>query len=165
MKKAFTLVELMIVVAILGILASIVLPTVQAHSTEAREAVTKDTLRLMRNTIEMYKQHHSGIQPGYEGTGKKDATYTEDQFLFCSRIDGKRSDITTPSGEYVCGPYFSELPENSINGLSDIKIVNEGDAFADKADGSTGWLYKRETGDIRCNSDGVGNSGVNHYDY
>ena len=134
-------------------------------SPAAREAVAKDTLRVLRLKIELYKFDHKGIRPGYDGASKKDAGYTQDQFIFCTNIEGKRSTFTAPSGEYICGPYFLELPENAVNGLSTIKIVNEADTFAAKADDSTGWLYKRETGDIRCNSNAADSTGINHYDY
>ncbi|GAH74356.1 unnamed protein product, partial [marine sediment metagenome] len=65
MKKAFTLVEILIVVAILGILAAIVIPQFQAHSQEAKEAAAKDNLRILRNAIELYAVQHGGVPPGY----------------------------------------------------------------------------------------------------
>ena len=37
MKKAFSLIEILIVVAILGILAAVTLPTIQGHITKAKE--------------------------------------------------------------------------------------------------------------------------------
>ena len=53
-KKAFSLIELIIVVAILGILAAIVLPIFQSHSEEAKEAASKDNLRILRNMVQFY---------------------------------------------------------------------------------------------------------------
>ena len=55
MKKAFTLVELMIVVAILGILAAIVIPEFQSHSEQASESAAKETLRTIRQQIEYFQ--------------------------------------------------------------------------------------------------------------
>ena len=66
MKKAFTLVEVLIVVAILGILAAIVLPVFRSHSQKAKESAAKDNLRILRNTIEIYAAQHNGIPPGYK---------------------------------------------------------------------------------------------------
>jgi prepilin-type N-terminal cleavage/methylation domain-containing protein len=64
MERAFSLVELMIVVAVLGILAAIVVPQFQRHSTQAKEAVAKDSLRLLRGAIELYTARHGGRPTG-----------------------------------------------------------------------------------------------------
>ena len=50
-QQAFTLVELMIVVAILGILAAIIVPEFQGHTLQAKEAAAKENLRLMRTAL------------------------------------------------------------------------------------------------------------------
>ena len=65
MRKAFSLVELLIVTAIIGILAAIVIPEFQTHSQQAKETAAKDNLRILRNTIELYAVQHNGIPPGY----------------------------------------------------------------------------------------------------
>ena len=65
MKKAFTLVEILIVVTILGILAAIALPTFQGHIIQAKEAAAKDNLRILRNAIELYAAQHNDMPPGY----------------------------------------------------------------------------------------------------
>ncbi|MBN2180906.1 MAG: prepilin-type N-terminal cleavage/methylation domain-containing protein, partial [Sedimentisphaerales bacterium] len=48
MKKGFSVAELIIVVAILGIMAAVVVPQFQSQSTRAKNAVAKDNLRLLR---------------------------------------------------------------------------------------------------------------------
>ena len=55
MRRAFTLVEVLIVVAILGILGALVLPTFRGHIIEAKEAAAKDNIRIFRNAIEYFK--------------------------------------------------------------------------------------------------------------
>ena len=55
MKKAFTIIELMIVIAILGILAAITLPSIQGHIASAKEATAKDNLHTFRVALEVTK--------------------------------------------------------------------------------------------------------------
>lgn len=58
MKRAFSLVEIMIVAALLGILAAIVLPLVNDHISEAKGATAKENLRLLRQQIELNVTHN-----------------------------------------------------------------------------------------------------------
>ena len=66
MRRGFSLVELIIVVAVLGIMAAIIVPQFQSHSTQAKKAVAKDSLRILRGAIELYTAQHGGVPPGYE---------------------------------------------------------------------------------------------------
>ncbi|MHC5060637.1 MAG: prepilin-type N-terminal cleavage/methylation domain-containing protein [Planctomycetota bacterium] len=54
MRKAFTLVEILIVVGIIGILAAIVIPNFQSHSQKTKEVTAKQNLRVARQQLELY---------------------------------------------------------------------------------------------------------------
>jgi len=51
MKKGFTLIEILIVMALIGILAAIIIPNYSYSTRRAREAVLKENLFLIRDAI------------------------------------------------------------------------------------------------------------------
>lgn len=59
MKKAFTLIEILIVVILLGILAAVVVPQFTNTADEARTATDQATLRTLNGQIELYKAKES----------------------------------------------------------------------------------------------------------
>jgi prepilin-type N-terminal cleavage/methylation domain-containing protein len=165
-KKAFTLVELIIVVTILGILASLVIPTFHGHVVQAKEAAAKDNLKVIRTQIEVYKMQHNGVPPGYiNGSGAPSALLAL-QFTATTTDDGAVSTSTIPAGAYVNGPYLKKIPENPFNKLATISYVADGTAFATAADGtSSGWLYKKETAEFKINWTGNDSKGPAFIDY
>ncbi len=167
--RAFSLLEILIVVAVLGILAAIVIPQMQGQSVAAKESAAKDTLHIWRTQIELYKMQHGGLAPGYKigFTGlRSDASVGElvNQFAGTSTDKGVAVASQTPTAPYLYGPYLKAIPKNPFNNLNTIEYVADSDTFA-SANGSTGWLYKRATAEIRLNWPGMDSSGVKYVDY
>lgn len=68
-KKGFTMIELMIVVAIIAILASIIMPKLGAGRNKAQLASCKSNLRHIVIAMQMYSQDNGGYYTPNTGTG------------------------------------------------------------------------------------------------
>jgi prepilin-type N-terminal cleavage/methylation domain-containing protein len=147
MKKAFTLMELLIVVAILGILAAITLPKVQGQITAAKEAAAKDNLRILRNAIGLYATQHNGIPPGYPNDNPSLPVLTA-AFILAMR-----------------GTYLNALPENPFNNKTSFQMIANGASFPSAATGQYGWVYQPQTKTIKLDWPGTDKDGVRYYDY
>ncbi len=62
-RKAFTLVEILIVVVILGILAAIVIPQFTNATQDAQGGNIQSQLDTLNNQLELYKARHNGSLP------------------------------------------------------------------------------------------------------
>jgi len=162
-REGFTLVEMMIVVAILGILGAVVLPTYQGHASEAKVSSSKSNLHAMRAQIELYKMQHNGTLPGYALGSPSSETALGTQFTGTTTIDGVASTSKTPSDPFLYGPYLLRIPENAFNGKSNIKYSTDFATDAGVVD--SGWLYNNTTGQICLNMDGTDADGVAYIDY
>jgi type IV pilus assembly protein PilA len=148
-KSGFTLVEVMIVVAILGILAAIVMPQVQGYTQKAKEAAAKDNLRILREAIERYAAEHNDVPPGYPND---DPTQTPTAMRFSIQM-AKNQD------------YLSEMPKNPFNGSIFVACYTDDRSLSEVATGFFGYLYKPATKEIRLDSTEVDSEGIHHYDY
>ena len=66
-SKAFTLVEILIVVVILGILAAIVIPQFTNASQDAQRGNVQTQVQSIRNQIELYRVKNNGVSPTLGG--------------------------------------------------------------------------------------------------
>jgi len=163
MKKAFSLVELIIVVAVLGILAAMVVPQFQGHVTEAKEAAVKDNLRILRAAIAFYAAQHRGSPPGYFN-GQPTPSFTL-YLQLTSYTDMEGNATGTKSQDHPYGPYLRRFPQNCFNNKTTVRMLADGEFFPASADGSYGWLYKPATKTIRLDWPGTDKDGIRYYDY
>ncbi|GAI09708.1 unnamed protein product [marine sediment metagenome] len=166
MKKAFTLVEILIVVAILGILAALTLPIFKDYITEAKEAAAKDNLRIFRNAIEIYAAQHNGVPPGYpngDTSAELLGMICVYQLFKATNINGQFADVGTPG--FPLGPYIPKIPSNPFNNIKTVKVLVNNEEFPTDATGDSGWIYKPATKQIRLDWPGADTKGIRYYDY
>jgi general secretion pathway protein G len=145
MKHGFTLVELMIVVALLGILAAIVVPQFASNTSEAKVSALASDLAAVRKQIELYRYHHQEQLPAAVGEIGDD---------FVRRMTTKTDAAGNAGAKY--GPYFLRIPVNPFNDRDTVRI---GDAAAGA--NTHGWRFDPATGqfqaddNIDANRDGI----------
>ena len=121
-RRAFTLVEILIVVIILGILAAILIPQFGTATTDSRTSALRTNLSNIRNQIEIFKAQHNSIPPDTTCLWTLLTTGSDtDEFASASPIGTK------------FGPYVVSVPTNPINGKSNYSSAT--------ADTNAGWYY------------------------
>ena len=164
--KAFTLVEILIVVVLLGVLAGVVLPLVASGATSARESALALDLQMLRRYVLIYTSQHLEVGPGYPNGDTTQAPTEQvfvEQITLSSKSNGQTAAAGTPG--FNRGPYLMKLPANPLNGLSTVQVLGDAENFPANADDSHGWIYKASTAEVRADSTGTSDSGKAYYDY
>lgn len=144
----FTLVELLIVVIILAILATVAIPRFASTSLNTKCAALEANLTVLRKSIELYHTEHNDTYPGTIAAVK---SWTNFVAHMTTRTDVKGQ----PGTDF--GPYLrTGIPRNPFNG-SNTGTVG---AIPINADGATGWYYNPDTGIIRVNAPGDDDRGI-----
>lgn len=141
-RTAFTLVELLIVVIILGILAAVVIPQFSDASTDARLSSLMTNLQTIRGQLDLYKLQHNGNYPTLAAFA--------DQMTKKTDADG----TVNAAGKY--GPYMQKVPNNPFTVGGTGNDVTNTAAAANKA-----WNYNETSGEFKANDGGTTN-GVSH---
>lgn len=124
-RSAFTLVELVVVIMILGILAGVAAPKLLNTSSQATENGLRQTLAVVRDAIELYAAQNSGSLPPCTATGADFRTALEPYLR----------------GEFPTCPY----------GKTDQDVTPTSGATT-TADNATGWMFNTTDGTFICNS-------------
>jgi prepilin-type N-terminal cleavage/methylation domain-containing protein len=140
--RAFTLIEILIVVIILGILAAITIPQFAGATTTSRKVSLRGELRTIRGAIQLYRVEHRDQLPDLVGTNW-------DAIVQYSDINGTIAAapdlaVNPPIDR---GPYLKEIP---FNPLADSRVIDSA------AGAGVGWVYDQSTGTIVATEDGIG---------
>lgn len=128
-KKGFTLIELMIVVAIIGVLAAVAVPKFADLIRKSNEGATKGNLGAIRSAISVYYGEMEGWFPVPLGSGRPDQPGTLGYILMME------------NGKYIkdC-PNCYALPYHS-RGLGTVMMDT-----ADESGDPGWWGYERNAG-------------------
>jgi general secretion pathway protein G len=164
-QGAFTLVEILIVVVILGILAAIVIPQFSGATTTTRENTLKELLHSLRTQITVYAAQHQDVAPGYPAGQSSGAASSATMLMQLTQYSDQVGNTSaTYSAVDQFGPYLQQFPANPINNLNTVEIVSDGAAFP-AADGTTGWSYQPQTQQIAINLAGNDSTGMPYSSY
>lgn len=146
-SKAFTLVEILIVVVILGILAAIVIPQFTNASQEAQTGNIKSQLQTLRSQIELFRVRNNGSLPVL--VGANDASFAD----FLVQTPAGASSPVNSLGR-TQDAYARSRPINPRNGRNEVATSSAtGPAFVTAAQAANaasgpGWLYNPTTGEF-----------------
>ncbi len=155
-NKAFTLVEILIVVIILGILAAIVIPQFTEASNDARTSALQSDLQTIRSQRELYKvQHLENYPEQLAAVGANSAKVIQQ---LTSRTDAN-GDVGTDPTQFPFGPYLQQFPSNGYVAVpANATVINFGTAAPAPGDGTSGWYINTSTGQFSANDNNPGDT-------
>ena len=118
-SRGFTLIEMLIVIVVIAVLASIVVPRLFGAGRKAKEAKLRAELHNLRNAIQAFYGDH-GVYP----TQLSHLTATTNP------------DTSTYKGEWN-GPYIKEIPKDPMTGSTNWNYTSSTGEIHSSATGST----------------------------
>ena len=167
-RNAFSLVELILVVVIIGVIAAIAIPRVADSAGRSREGALVSSLTAMRNAIDRYAAEHQGAFPGLLPDGASGAAKSPEAFVtqLTKYSDSTGRIADSRDATYRFGPYLRLIPPVPVGPhLGNEEVVIDDTNSPPLVTGSSeGWVYNPVTGEIIANTDAANLAGTRAYD-
>ena len=104
MKEGFTLVEIMIVVAVIALLAAIAIPNLLSAKSTANTAAAKANIQTMITACETYATANSGAYPTAVGSASASGLYNYMTSVpsYCTGVGGQSTATPIQGYNYAC---------------------------------------------------------------
>ena len=133
--RAFTLIEILIVVIMLGILAALTVPQMSSAASESKTTATRRELQQLRLHVELYQASNSGM------------------LLAVAAGDGTWGPIVGPE-------HLRSAPINAWVGSPNGRVIVFGAAPDPVYQTAQGWIYDPATGGVRAGSFDAGDDPI-----
>ncbi len=135
-KRAMTLVELLVVMAIIGVLVALLLPAVQSARASARSAACKNQLRQIGLATQQFCDVHRGELPDWWHSGKVKgerswiftlAPYMEkvDAVRVCPEDKLADERLQNRATSYVINDYLTTIGDDSVRNLRQVSATSQ----------------------------------------
>ena len=166
-QEGFTLIEILVVVILLGILATIIIPQISVSTEDAKLNTLKTNLNHLRSAVELYYYQHNNTYPGAtkHTDGAAVGSDAEAEAAFIPQLTQYTSltgeVATSGDSTYQFGPYIKSatLPTNPFNNAADIVCdYDETNITArDSSGASAGYKFYPQTGILVSGDNGQHN--------
>lgn len=153
--RAFTLVEMLMVIMIIGMLGSMAIPRIAGGARNAAAATLNGDLAVVRKAIFYYSAEHGSEFPGM------DADSVTKQLVNYSSFDGSTS--LTRDATMMYGPYLVAIPACPVGpnkGSTKILIDKTNSPPVPSSAGGEGWIYNPVTGEFYANVGEIDQAGT-----
>lgn len=151
-RRAFSLVELVIVVVMLGIIAAVAVPRLSSGTDRARDAALDASLANLQHAVELYAAEHFARFPCVDAAGALDTSGAN----LVRRLTEPTNDFGGFDGAAMFGPYLRDMPANPWNRRRTIRVNG-----AAPGANTHGWHFNASTGAVSSDhADGTGIEGT-----